>query len=141
MGEGLESTNQFRYLPAFNAFQYAVPRSTDLQFSLSDVNIEYTNYFVTSGFRIDVSVVLQVSRDNGRTFTDTDVLTDSELLDGGLNSLFLDTDDGTETSVLSGSTAILTPHTDYMYRLILRLTRAEPDGTEVPDNNLSLIHI
>ena len=56
MGEGLESTNQFRYLPAFNAFQYAVPRSTDLQFTLSDVVIEYTNYFITDGFRIDVSI-------------------------------------------------------------------------------------
>ena len=138
MGAGLENTNQFRYLPAFNAFQYAVPRSTDLQFTLSDVNLEYTNYFVQDGSRLDVSVVLQESRDNGRTFNDTLVLTDSELLDGNINGGFADTDDdATETSVLTGSTAVLTPHTDYMYRIILRLVRAETDGTEIPDDNVN----
>ena len=135
MGEGLVSTNQFRYLPAFNAFQYAVPRSTDLQFSLSDVNIEYTNYFVQNNFDVDVSVVLQVSRDNGRTFENTLVLTDSELLSGNINGSFTDTDGGTETSVLTGSTAVLTPHTDYMYRLILRLVRTDTNGNEDPDGS------
>ena len=139
MGEGLENTNQFRYLPAFNAFQYAVPRSTPILFTLSDVDLELTNYFTgASDTRIGMSVRLQESRNNGRTFEDTGVETSVNLLNGSLNGGFTDTDGGTTPVTLTGGGGTVTPHTDYMYRLIFRAVRTDPDGNELPNQNSTI---
>ena len=111
MGEGLESTNQFRYLTAFNAFQYAVPRNTPILFTLSDIDLEITNYF-TGGqdTRIGMSVRLQESRNNGRTFEDTTVVESSvHLLNNSQNSGFTDTDAGTTLVTLTGGSGTVTP--------------------------------
>ena len=132
--------DRFRYLPAFNAFQYAVPRATEVTFTIGDTTLEFTNYFAddtgnNDGVRADVR--LQESRDNGLTFTDTGIATSFYHITGGtggaLNAGFVDTEEATDVQVLTGASGEITPQTDYMYRLALVIIRVNEDGDETPN--------
>ena len=87
-----------------------------------------TNIFAGNGRRIFFSIVLQESQDGGLTFSDTSITTTQTTFDeDNLNSQF-DTEANAILRTVTGASGVITPETDYMYRLVLRAARSNADG-------------